>query len=49
MNQNTYVAKHMKKSDPMRKNKIKMPDVCIDHGVYYVSTLDMFRSLGVTF
>lgn len=48
MNQNTSLLTH-EKSDPMRKNKIKMPDVCIDHGVHYVSTLDMFRSLGVTF
>lgn len=36
-------------SEPSRKNKIKIPDVCIALNVTYVNTINMFRQLGETF
>ncbi len=36
-------------SQPNRKNKIKIPDACIDLNVKYVNTVKMFRELGETF
>jgi hypothetical protein len=36
-------------STPNRKNKIKIPDVCIAFGVQYVTTVGMFRRLGESF
>ena len=37
------------KSQPARKNKIKIPEPCEFLGVAYVDTMDMFRQLGVQF
>jgi len=37
------------KSEPNSKKKIKIPDVCIQFGVSYLSTIDMFRQLGQSF
>jgi len=37
------------KSEPNSKKKIKIPDVCIQFGVSYLTTIDMFRQLGQTF
>ena len=36
-------------SEPNRKNKIKIPDVCNHFGLITLTTLDMFRNLGETF
>jgi hypothetical protein len=36
-------------SDPLRKNKIKIPDCCDAIGVTYTNTIGMFRQLGETF
>ncbi len=36
-------------SQPNRKNKVKIPDVCIAMHVSYVNTINMFRQLGETF
>ena len=37
------------KSEPNSRKKIKIPDVCIQFGVSYLTTIDMFRQLGETF
>lgn len=37
------------KSDPNSKKKIKIPDVCIQFGVRYYSTIEMFRQLRESF
>lgn len=47
INQNFPILTH-EKSEPERKNKIKMPDVCLDHGISYFSTVEMLRKLGET-
>jgi hypothetical protein len=44
LNQGNPVLTH-EKSEPGRKNRIKMPDVCLDHGVNYYSTVQMLRNL----
>lgn len=36
-------------SDPNRKNKIKIPDVCLANGVQYCNTIEMLRQLGERF
>ncbi len=36
-------------SEPDRRNKIKIPDVCIALNISYVNTIEMFRELGETF
>jgi hypothetical protein len=36
-------------SQPTRKNKIKIPDACIDLNVQYVNTIDVLRQLGESF
>lgn len=36
-------------SEPNRKSKIKIPDVCMDKGVQYCNTIEMFRKLGERF
>jgi len=45
MNQNLPILTH-EKSEPERKNRIKIPDVCIAHGVSYFNTVEMLRNLG---
>jgi len=47
INQNISVLTH-EKSEPERKNRIKMPDVCLDHGVSFFTTVEMLRNLGET-
>ena len=37
------------KSEPSRKNKIKIPEPCDALGVNYCNTIEMFRQLGETF
>lgn len=37
------------KSEPYRKNKIKIPEACNAMNVQFVNTIDMFRQLGETF
>lgn len=37
------------KSEPNRKSKIKIPDVCNDFNVQYKNIIDMFRELGERF
>lgn len=36
-------------SEPYRKNKVKIPEVCHALNVQYVNMMDMFRQLGETF
>lgn len=36
-------------SQPNRKNKIKIPDVCDAFNIQYKNTIEMFRSLGEKF
>lgn len=36
-------------SSPDSRKNIKLPDVCIAHGVRYLNTVDMFRELGEQF
>lgn len=45
MNQNLPILTH-EKSEPERKSRIKIPDVCIDHGIRYFNTVEMLRNLG---
>lgn len=45
---NAVVVTH-ELSEPNRKNKIKIPDVCIAHGVQYCNTIEMLRQLGQRF
>ncbi len=37
------------RSDPKRKNKVKIPEACNALNVEFVNTMDMFRKLGETF
>lgn len=39
----------MEKSEPLRRNKIKIPDACSAHGVSCVSPWDMLRAEGAQF
>ena len=39
----------MEKSEPNRKNKIKIPDACIAHGVDWTSPFEMLRSEKASF
>jgi len=36
-------------SEPLRRNKVKIPDVCTHFGVKCITTMQMFRELGETF
>lgn len=36
-------------SNPMQKNKVKIPEACNSLGVRYLNMMDMFRQLGETF
>ena len=36
-------------SQPKRKSKIKIPDVCCDFNVSYLNTIEMFRQMNVQF
>ncbi len=37
------------KSEPNRKNKVKIPEACNAFNVPSINTMDMFRQLGETF
>lgn len=45
---NSIVVTH-EISEPNRRNKVKIPDVCIAHGVQYCNTIEMLRQLGERF
>ena len=45
INQKIPILTH-EKSEPERRSRIKIPDVCIDHGVNYFNTVEMLRNLG---
>jgi len=47
-NKNRIIVTH-EISQPTRKNKIKIPDTCIDLNVRYVNAMDMFRQLQESF
>lgn len=36
-------------SEPNRKNKIKIPDVCLANSIQFSNTIEMLRQLGETF
>lgn len=36
-------------SDPKGKKRIKIPDCCVDMGVFFINPIEMFRMLGETF
>jgi hypothetical protein len=36
-------------SEPTRKNKVKIPDVCQEFKVEYIDTFEMLRELGIKF
>lgn len=44
-----YTVVTAEKSEPLRKNKIKIPDACKAHGVPVCTPWDMLESLGVSF
>ena len=44
-----YIIVTHELSEPNRKNKIKIPDVCIVHGISYCNTIEMLRQLGERF
>ena len=48
LNQNIPLITY-EKSEPNSKKKVKIPDVCIQFGVSYHSTIEMFRLLGESF
>lgn len=45
---NRIIVTH-EKSQPDRKNKIKIPDACAPFGITYVDTIEMLRQLGERF
>lgn len=47
LNQGIPLITH-EKSEPNSKRKIKIPDVCIQFGVSYHTTIEMLRLLGVS-
>jgi len=46
---NQYTITTHEKSQPDRKNKIKIPEPCNTFGIPYVNTIEMFRQLNVQF
>jgi hypothetical protein len=46
---NNRVVVTQETSEPNRKNKIKIPDVCNDLNIRFLNTMDMFRQLVETF
>lgn len=36
-------------SQPSRRNRVKIPEACIDLNIQFVNTINMFRNLGETF
>lgn len=49
VNPTNYILVTHELSEPRRKNKIKIPDVCKAKGVQYCNTIEMFRQLGERF
>ncbi len=47
INQNFSLLTH-EKSEPERKTRIKIPDVCQVYGINYFTTVEMLRNLGET-
>ena len=45
---NRIIVTH-EKSQPDRKNKVKIPEACAPFGINYVDTIEMFRQLGESF
>lgn len=45
---NSIVVTH-EISEPSRRNKVKIPDVCLAYGVQYCNTIEMLRQLGERF
>jgi len=39
----------MEKPEPLRKNKVKIPDACVAHGVSWMSPFDMLRAESAQF
>lgn len=48
-NQDELVLVTHELSEPNRKNKVKIPDVCIANGVKFCNTIEMLRQLGERF
>ena len=46
---NDWTIVTYEKSEPNRKNKIKIPEVCTQFKVRYINTIEMFRKLNETF
>ncbi len=44
-----YIIVTQEISQSGRRNKIKIPDPCIEIGISFVNVIDMFRQLGETF
>jgi hypothetical protein len=45
---NRVIVTH-EKSEPNRRNKVKIPEACNAFNVLFVNTIEMFRQLGETF
>ena len=45
----TFTLVTHERSDPNRKNNIKIPQACQPFGVNYINTIEMFRKMGVRF
>ncbi len=46
---NSYIITTHEKSQPERKNRIKIPEPCNVFGIIYMDTIEMFRELQVQF
>ena len=43
---NNYTIVTYEKSEPNRKSRIKIPEVCNQFGVRYINTVDLLRELN---
>jgi hypothetical protein len=39
----------LEKSEPNRKNSVKIPELCDHFGLKYLSTMELFRELHISF
>lgn len=46
---NDYTIVTYEKSEPNRKNRIKIPEVCVQFNVKYINTIEMLRELNENF
>lgn len=46
---NGYTIVTYEKSEPNRKNRVKIPEVCVQFNVKYINTIEMFRELNENF